>query len=425
MDYLLLPPEEIVETTVKLPLSKSESARRMIMDAVSGIDSPGAVAECDDIKVLASGLQADNGTTVDVGASGTALRFLTTYFAATPGKEMIIDGCPRLRERPLGILVDCLRQLGAEIKYLDRDGFAPVSVSGRRLTGGAVEMDASVSSQFVSALMMVAPTMESALEITLLNNIVSMPYIKMTAIMMERRGADVEIVGQKIIVRPGVYRLPGVEIEPDWSAASYWYSLAAISAGWVTLPGLSADSIQGDAAMRVCGERIGVNTDFDDEDAPDAAVLSASPEVFSRLTADMSPTPDLVPALAVAACALGIPFHFTGVSTLHDKECDRVEVLKREMLKIGSVLECEDNDTLSWNSRRIPVTERPVIDVSGDHRIAMAFAPVAVFVPGLVIKDIEVVDKSYPDFWKHLAAAGFVLREWNGEESAETEEDEQ
>ena len=411
MDYRILPPEEIIETTVQLPLSKSISARQLLIDAISGIPSASPLAECDDIESLRRCLAAGNGQQLNVGASGTALRFLTAYYAATDGADVVIAGDPasRLNERPVGLLVDALRSLGAEIEYLDGDGHAPLHIKGHRLTGGDVAMDASVSSQFVSALMMVGPTMEAPLKITLLNNIASAPYIKMTAAMMERRGARVEIAGQTVTVEPGNYTLPGGEIERDWSAASYWYSLVAISAGWVTLPGLIKDSLQGDSLMLRYGAELGVVTDFDDEDAPDAAVLSGSPEQYGRLSLDMAATPDLVPALAVAASTLGIPFRFTGVKTLHDKECDRIDALCREALKLGAVFETEGADILYWEGNRHPITELPLIDTYADHRMAMAFAPVSVFLPGMVIRDVEVVNKSYPGYWDDLRATGFTL----------------
>ena len=415
MDYIITPPDEMLECTVELPLSKSLSARQLIIDAVSGLTSDAELAQCDDTDILRAALGRNSGT-VDVGAAGTAMRFLTAYYAATPGTDVVLDGCERMRKRPIALLVDALRLLGADIEYAGEEGFAPLHIRGRRLAGGTVEIDASVSSQFVSALMMVGPTMEAPLHIVLRNNIASAPYIKMTAGMMERRGADVEIAGQTVIVSPGKYTCAGGAIERDWSAASYWYAIAAISAGWVTLPGLEEHSMQGDAAMRAFGERIGVLTAFDDEDAPDAAVLSASPEQHSRLTIDMTATPDLVPALAVASFTLGIPFHFTGVATLRDKECDRIAALTAEALKLGGIFESENVDTLSWDGRRCPVGERPMIDTYGDHRMAMAFAPVSIFVPGIVIRDAEVVSKSYPRFWEQLAEAGFTVAEFTGEE---------
>ena len=414
MDYVIYPPEGMLETTVTLPLSKSISARQLIMDTLSGTDSGHELADCDDITALRSALAGRGQGIADVHASGTALRFLTACFAALPGTDVTVTGTPRLCERPIANLVDALRQLGADIEYTDGEGHAPLHIRGRQLSGGEIEMDASVSSQYSSALMMVAPYMQNPLVLTLLNNIASAPYIKMTALMMEARGADVEIAGQRIIVRPGGYTRAGGAVERDWSAASYWYSVTALSAGWVTLPGLTANSVQGDSAMRQYGERIGVTTDFDDEDAPDSAVLAASPEQFSRLTIDMGATPDLVPALAIAASTIGIPFRFTGVATLRHKECDRIAVLCREALKLGAVFETEGDDILVWEGHRHAITERPVIDTADDHRMAMAFAPVAVFVPGLVIRDAEVVRKSYPGFWDDMRAAGFTVEEYPG-----------
>ena len=409
MEYRLFPPDEMIEATIELPLSKSLSARQLILDAVSGIDSGYPLADCDDITALRDALATGKTGTVDVHASGTALRFLTAYYAATAGTDIVLTGTPRLCMRPIAGLVNALRALSADIEYVDKEGFAPLRIRGRQLNGGNVDMDASISSQYVSALMMMAPTMSSTLTITLLNNIASAPYIKMTAAMMERRGVEVEIAGQRVIIEPGSYTGPGGEIERDWSAASYWYSVVAISAGWVTLPGLCKDSIQGDSAMLKYGAELGVNTDFDDEDATDAAVLSGSPEQYSRLSLDMSGTPDLVPALAIAASTLGIPFRFTGVKTLHHKECDRIDALSREALKLGAVFETEGDDVLFWEGTRHPLTELPVIDTHDDHRIAMAFAPLSVFVPGMVIRDVEVVEKSYPGFWDDLRKAGFIL----------------
>ena len=408
MDIRIFPPDQMVEATVRLPLSKSVSARQLIMDGLSGTASGHPLAECQDTEVLQAAIAVSQGT-VDVQASGTALRFLTAYYAATPGTDVTLTGTDRLCHRPIDGLVDALRALGADIDYADRQGYAPLHIRGRRLQGGAIDMDASVSSQYASALMMVAPTMTDGLTITLLNNIASAPYIKMTMLMMEARGADVEMAGQRIIVRPGAYTKAGVPVERDWSAASYWYEITALSAGWVTLPGLEAASVQGDALMRVYGEQLGVNTAFDDEDSPDSAVLSASPEQFSRLTLDMGPTPDLVPAVAITAAVLGIPFRLSGVATLRLKECDRLAVLMREALKLGIVMQMDGDDTLTWEGQRIPLTQLPDIDPADDHRMAMAFAPVSVFVPGMIIRNAQTVSKSYPNFWHDLQDAGFTF----------------
>lgn len=408
----------MLETQVQLPLSKSESARRMIMDAVSHTVSPGPVADCDDIRVLADALAADaaSGATVDVGASGTALRFLTTYFAATPGTDITIDGCERLRQRPLSILIDALRAMGADIECLGSEGFAPVRIRGRQLAGGDIEIDASVSSQFVSALMMMGPTMAAPLNITLTNNIASAPYIRMTALMMEARGIDVDITPDGVVVKAGAYTpAPADAVSGDWTAASYWYTVSALSSGWIALPGLALPSAQGDSVMTEIGERLGVVTGTaDPDDYPNLAdgtlQLMPSPEVFSRLDIDATDCPDLVQTLVVAAIMLGMPFHIAGVSTLHNKETDRVKALINECLKFGCMLE-EERGALVWDGRRMPITALPVVDTYDDHRMAMAFAPAAIFIPGLTVRDPGVVTKSYPRFWDDLAKAGFVIQD--------------
>lgn len=404
MDYRIFPPEEMLEATVELPLSKSVSARQLVIDAIAGCATEVAVADCDDTRVLSESLTRRTGD-VNVGAAGTAMRFLTAFYAATEGTDVTLDGSERMRRRPVGALVEALRKLGADIEYAGEEGFPPLRIRGRRLTGGSLEMDASVSSQFTSALLMVAPTMKEALHITMVNEVTSLPYLKMTAEMMRRRGAEVEIEGVRAHAFPGEYNRKQEAVERDWSAASYWYETAALTAGWVTLPGLAPHSLQGDGAMRGYGERLGVVTEFDDG----AAELSASPEQFSRFDQDMCDTPDLVQTVAITAAMLGIPFRLTGVHTLRNKETDRLEALRTEALKLGFVFEIEGDNVISWEGRRNPIFAVPEFDTYDDHRMAMALAPVSVFLPGIVVRDAEVVSKSYPDFWEDLRSAGFII----------------
>lgn len=404
MDYRIFPPEEILETTVTLPLSKSISARALVMGAL-GSSVPEHIAACNDTDAMRRALSDNDPDIIDIGAAGTAMRFLTAYFAAIPGRTVILDGCERMRQRPIGPLVEALRSVGAEIDYAGSEGFPPLKITGRRLSGGEVPMDSTVSSQFVSAIMMVAPTMEKPLTLTLEGETVSGPYIRMTAEMMRRRGIDVEISRDNITVVPGRYGRCDEPVEGDWSGASFWYEIAAVTAGWVTLTNLSKDSIQGDKALSEIFPRLGVLTEFGDE----GAELSATPDLYSRLDLDLSDTPDLVQPLTVTACAIGVPFTFTGVAGLRLKETDRLDALCRELLKIGCVVETEGDSILTWDGRRIPVSEMPVIDTYGDHRMAMAFAPLSVYIPGIVIRDADVVEKSYPDFWTHLHEAGFTI----------------
>ncbi len=407
MNLRIFPPEEILETTVtRLPLSKSVSARALVLAALTpgaSLPDPDQLAVCDDSEVLQRALQHTTGE-VNINASGTALRFLTAYYAATEGADVVLTGIERLRERPVAPLVDALRSLGADIEYMAADGCAPLRIRGRRLNGGTVRLDASLSSQYASALAMVGATMRGGLRIELGGQIPSQPYLTMTLAMMQARGVDAGMEGYAVVVPEGTYKQVECESEPDWSAASYWYSIAAVTAGWVTLPGMKYPSVQGDSILATIGERLGVVTEFDS----DGAQLSASPEVYSRLDIDMSDYPDLVPALAVTAALVGIPFVLTGVANLRLKESDRIEAVQRNLRQLGIITQA-GADVLSWEGERMPIAELPVIDPVGDHRIAMAFAAVAVYLPGMVINDCEVVEKSYPGFFDDLRDAGFTF----------------
>ncbi len=406
MDYRIFPPDELIETEISLPLSKSESNRALIMNALT----PGAselenVARCDDTDVMLKALSSAENR-VDVGATGTAMRFLTAYFAATPGRRVTLDGSERMRQRPIGPLVDALRSCGAHIDYLDQEGFPPLAIEGRELTGGAVSIDATVSSQFVSALLMVAPTMNQGLNLELQGEPSSLPYILMTLGMMERRGISCRRIPDHIIVERGEYHTASAPVEPDWSAASYWYELSSMGSAYISLPGLRMESLQGDAACAKIFERLGVVTQEGDGGVLE---VSPSPDMYGRVDIDMSDTPDLAQSLIVACAALGVPFHITGLRSLAIKETDRLEALRTELLKLGVETEIIGNHSIVWEGRRMPVFEMPQIDTYQDHRMAMAFAPLATLIPGIVIKDVEVVSKSYPRFWDDMRHAGFVI----------------
>ncbi len=405
MNYRIFPPEGILETSLTLPLSKSVAARLIVMQALT----PGApdvdtsvLPDCVDTRVLLTALSCKTAE-VSAHESGTAMRFLTAYFAAQEGTDVVLTGTDRLKKRPIAPLVDALRSLGADIEYTGAEGSLPLHIRGRRLRGGDVRLDASASSQFASALAMIAPSTEKGLSIDLGGEIASMPYLRMTMRMMQRRGIDVDLAGYRLNLH-GSYHPVEPEMEHDWSAASYWYEIAAVTAGWVTLLGMKPDSLQGDSILAKIGDRIGALTEFTDE----GAELSATPDIYSRLDMDMSDYPDLVPALAVTACLIGIPFHFTGLANLRHKECDRIAALRDGLLALGCPTE-DAPDQLRWEGTRVPLTSLPEIDPRGDHRIAMAFTAAAVFVPGMIINDIEVTDKSYPGFWDDLRQAGFVL----------------
>lgn len=420
MDLKIFPPDELTDAAVELPLSKSESARQLIIGALTpGRQLPTRVADCDDTDVLLAALtdNSDGPRHVNIGAAGTAMRFLTAYFACRPGCDVTIDGSERMRRRPIGVLVDALRKLGADINYAGAEGFPPLRIKGRMLEGGAVDLDASVSSQFVSALLMVGPTMQHGLELRLRGNVISTPYIYMTLSLMEAAGAKADFNENEQIIRVayGPYSREMPPVEADWSAASYWFEIAAISTEPVCLRGLRRRSLQGDAAVRELFKVTGLDSRFtDDGDLR----LQLTPDSGSQLIADLADTPDIAQTLAVTCCLLAIPFRLTGLQSLRIKETDRIAALQMELSKLGFITDVEEPGTLLWRGARFePGEEIEPIATYDDHRMAMAFAPAALFYPGLQILNAEVVSKSYPQFWNHMRAAGFTLEEVEKEDA--------
>jgi len=403
MNCHIFPPEEFIEANISLPLSKSISNRALIINALT----PGAidieqVAKCDDTDSMVAALN-NQSESINIGAAGTAMRFLTAYFAATPGRTVTLDGSERMRQRPIEALVNALRDCGADIKYLINEGFPPLLINGSKLTGGDISLPASISSQYISALLMIAPTMDRGLTLTLQGDIISRPYINMTLSLMKTWGVDCDFSGNVIKVAPQAYKPTEFKIEADWSAASYWYAIAALSAGNITLTGLQPHSVQGDSHLVQLFESLGVITHFEDTET----TLEPTPDTCPRLNIDLSNQPDIAQTIVVTACMLGIPFSITGLSTLKIKETDRLEALRTEMLKLGMELIIENDNKISWDGNRLPISQIPAIDTYKDHRMAMAFAPAAIYIPGLIINDMDVVSKSYPEFWLHLQNAGF------------------
>lgn len=403
MNCHIFPPEEFIEANISLPLSKSISNRALIINALT----PGAidieqVAKCDDTNSMVAALN-NQSESINIGAAGTAMRFLTAYFAAIPGRTVTLDGSERMRQRPIEALVNALRDCGADIKYLINEGFPPLLINGSKLTGGDISLPASISSQYISALLMIAPTMDRGLTLTLQGDIISRPYINMTLSLMKTWGVDCDFSGNVIKVAPQAYKPTEFKIEADWSAASYWYAIAALSAGNITLTGLQLHSVQGDSHLVQLFESLGVITHFEDTET----TLEPTPDTCPRLNIDLSDQPDIAQTIVVTACMLGIPFSITGLSTLKIKETDRLEALRTEMLKLGMELIIENDNKISWDGNRLPISQIPAIDTYKDHRMAMAFAPAAIYIPGLIINDMDVVSKSYPEFWLHLQNAGF------------------
>lgn len=415
MNYCIFPPDDFLEARVTLPLSKSMSARALIISALTpGAPMPSPVAECDDTDAMLAALgdtSASGPRTVNVGAAGTTMRFLTAYYAATPGCDIILDGSERMRHRPIRVLVDALRELGASISYEGEEGYPPLHIRGCRLRGGDLSLDATVSSQYISALLMVAPVMTEGLTLHLLGEVTSRPYILMTLKMMADYGVEGELYNGTVTVPATPYRVPDAprSIEGDWSAAAAWYEIEAFSAGMVNISNLTDRSVQGDRVLADIFSRLGVLTDFSPEEGT-GTDLVPSPDADARLNYDFSGCPDLAQYVAVTCAMLGYPFHFTGLHTLSIKETDRIAALRDTLLLCGIMLDTSAPAAIGWDGRRIPMRQLPVFPTFDDHRMAMCLAPIAFFIPGIVVLDAEVVSKSYPGFWDDLSAAGFTLR---------------
>ena len=387
-----------VKGQVNLPASKSISNRVLIINALA--DSGQMIenlADCDDTKSMLAVLNSGEHR-FDIGHAGTAMRFLTAFLARTVGCWEI-TGSERMKQRPVGILVDALNQLGARIEYIEKEGFPPLRIYGSYLMGGNIVIPASVSSQYISALMMVAPYMEKGLIIRLTGEVVSNTYIDMTLRIMQEFGADAVREGSVIRIAPQPYVPIPYRIESDWSAASYFYELLAIAGeGEILLTGLKSDSLQGDARQREVWEKLGITTVFQGENV---RLQKTAPQV-THLEYNFVEMPDLVQSFVVACCMMGIPFAFTGVQTLRIKETDRIQALVDELAKLGYCLEAEGDNCLLWKGEKTRSTAIPEIATYHDHRMAMAFAPAALKYPGLVIKDKEVVTKSFPGYWEEL-----------------------
>ena len=405
---------------IELPASKSISGRALVLGALSGSSVlPENLSDSDDTQVMLRALQT-MPETIDIGAAGTAMRFLTAYLSVTPG-EHVITGTERMKHRPIGILVDALRTLGASITYEGEEGFPPLRIVGRdNLEGGALTVPGNVSSQYISALLMIAPTLKNGLRLTLTGNIASRPYLDMTVSMMRDFGAKVEWHGDNVIdVQPGPYLQRPYHIESDWSAASYWYEMVALSRdanAEVDLVGLHHDSIQGDSRVWQLFGELGVTTQyFVEPDGTEVVRLRKNQAITCHFTCDFTHQPDLAQTFAVTCAMLDVPFHLYGLQSLRIKETDRIAALKNELGKIVR-LEEEHGSELLWeglyNIDDLDVLpyETFTFDTYEDHRMAMAFAPVCLRTGGEIqINNPEVVSKSYPTFWDDLKKAGFKV----------------
>ena len=409
MNYRIIAPWRI-EGEIDLPASKSISNRVLLLNALCA--TPGRLsnlAQCDDTDAVLSALAQPDASEVNIGAAGTAMRFLTAYFATREGREVVIDGTERMRQRPIGVLVDALRQLGADIEYVEAEGYPPLKITGTRLHGGALTVSGSVSSQYITAILLIAPVI-GGITLTIEGEIMSRPYIDMTLALMARYGVKAEWRENVIHVPAGEYTALDFTVEADWSAASYWWAMQAIvPQSRISLKGLEPQSLQGDSRIAELMSQMGVTGNWCGRylDLRSNGGVGCCCSTF----ADLSGTPDIAQTLVVMLCLMGRPFRITGLRTLRIKETDRLEALRTELRKLGYVVKVEGDDAISWHFETTAAEASPHICTYHDHRMAMAFAPAAIRFPGLIIDDAQVVSKSYPLFWEHLRQAGFKIEE--------------
>lgn len=414
MQYKITAPERI-QATINLPASKSISNRVLMIHALAGGDTlPDNLSDCDDTEVIIRALAA-MPYEIDIKAAGTAMRFMTAYLSVTEGKHLL-TGTDRMKRRPIAPLVNALRYLGADIRYAGETGFPPLIINGKTLEGGRLEVPGNISSQYISALLMIGPALKEGLELHLTGEIISRPYIDLTLWTMQEFGAEAEWTDMDIItVRPQIYKSHPYLIENDWSASSYWYEMLALqgaSGSSIKLKGLTDGSKQGDSVVKYLFSLLGVKTTFDnkEEGQPTTVTLTRHRCLLPRLDYDFTGSPDLAQTFVVTCALLDIPFTFTGLASLKIKETDRIEALKAEMKKLGYLIKDENNNTLRWEGERCTPSLQP-IDTYEDHRMALAFAPAACRFPGLRINNPGVVSKSYPHYWDDLRKVGFNIEE--------------
>ena len=414
MQYEIKAPQ-VLNQTIKLPASKSISNRALIIHALSGgAILPNNLSDCDDTTVIIDALQ-NNPHEINIKAAGTAMRFMTAFLSVKDGEEHVLTGTERMKHRPIGVLVDALRHLGADIKYAGEEGFPPLRIKGRKLEGGLLEVPGNISSQYISALLMIGPTLKNGLTLRLTGDVISRPYIDLTLWTMREFGADADWSDfETISVAPKPYKERNYFIENDWSAASYWYEMMALSThedDEIRLEGLMDGSKQGDSSVRYIFSLLGVKSTFESrkEGVPTTVTLRHTNRCVPRLEYDFVNSPDLAQTFVVCCALKNVHFHFTGLSTLKIKETDRIEAMKKEMRKLGYVIHDKNNSELIWDGERCMPEIEGGIDTYEDHRMALSFAPASLCIEGLSINNPQVVTKSYPHFWEDIKSAGFEV----------------
>jgi len=393
---------------LKLTGSKSISNRLLILQALSGKMSPlSNLSNSDDTTVMLKALSTKEGT-IDIGIAGTAMRFLTAYLAIQDA-DFILTGASRMKERPIKDLVDALRSLGADIGYLEKDGYPPLSIKGKKLIGGALSIKADTSSQFISAILMISPYFEKGIQLQLVGEVLSRPYIEMTLNLMQRQGVNHEWVGDTITVLPGAYTDQVSEVESDWSSISYVFELAALSESVeISLERVDQVSVQGDQEGMNYFKKLGIDSNIDN------GVLTIRKQTdFIRpelLEFDCTKTPDLAQTLAATTCALGIPMNISGLKSLPIKETDRLMALKVELEKCGAQVTIVDNEALEIIPGPSFSDKDFTFETYGDHRMALCLAPLALVSNSVTLNNPRVVNKSYKSYWDDLTSLGFNVQ---------------
>mgnify|MGYP002511948863 FL=1 len=383
-----------------LPASKSIANRALVIAALCGADkSLNNLSDCDDTQAVIRAF-ASNDDVKNIGAAGTAMRFLTAYYAIS-SESVVMTGTERMKNRPISILVDALRSLGADIEYVEKEGFPPLKINGKQLQGGELHIKGDVSSQYLSAILMIAPYTLGGIKLVIEGDLVSRPYLQMTLSLMKEFGVSYTWNDNIVEIAPSKYTPIEFTVENDWSAASYWYSIVALSENKsVKLKYLLPNSLQGDSQLVELYKPLGVETEFVDG----GVVLNKNNNVELPAVYDISlkEQPDLAQTLVVSCLLMNVPFRFSGLGNLKIKETDRIEALINECKKLGYVLNEVESGVLSWSGERCVADDEIVIKTYEDHRMAMAFAPAVIKLGSIIISEPDVVSKSYPSFWQEF-----------------------
>lgn len=412
MSVKITAPNKEIKTFRSLPASKSLSNRALIIRALCKESFKiKNLSTSDDTSILAASLKNLNNQIIDVGAAGTAMRFLTAYLSLVPG-ERIITGSKRMKQRPIHELVKILRELGANIEYFEKEDYPPLKITGNDLTAKPVNVKGNISSQYISALLMIAPYLNADFTLTIKDKILSKDYIWMTIKLMQKFGIDIEWNSDKIYVKKGEYKPEEIIIEADWSSASYWFEIVSLSENsMIELTGLKRNSLQGDSVLTDLYKTLGVDSAFTNF----GVRIKNIPTTCKFFEYDFTNCPDLAQTLTATLIAKKTPFKLTGLDNLSIKETDRIKALVIEFEKLGIHIKTESNNCIFWDgNKNIKVPENHFVETYEDHRMALAFAPLSIVTKELEIKNPEVVTKSYPDYWENLKEVGFAISQAQG-----------